>query len=105
MLITCLLALPSSSQPIPPLVRTSSREPSSMGDIGTGPTVQDVEKEVVMPAPTLGVPGDQSGSFAGLSGSTANEKAESIGRSSKRSITGRRKRDASATSKRSGQGQ
>ena len=33
---------------------------------------------------------------------SSNEKAESIGRRSKRSITGRRKRDASAASKRSG---
>ena len=57
---------------------------------------------------SLGIPGhsnDTREGTAGLSGDTANEKAESIGRRSKRSITGRRKRDASAASKEGGQQQ
>ncbi|KAK3718123.1 hypothetical protein LTR37_005238 [Vermiconidia calcicola] len=48
---------------------------------------------------------DPNSSGAGLRGSTTNEKAESIGRRSNRSITGRRKRDESAASKRSAQQQ
>ena len=57
---------------------------------------------------TLGMPGqanDQTDTVTGAGGDTANEKAESIGRRSKRSITGRRKRDTSAASKQAGEQQ
>ena len=59
------------------------------------------------PGQTLGIPGqsaDAQGSLTGLSGDTANERPESIGRGSKRSLTGRR-RDGSTASKRSEQRQ
>lgn len=87
-------------QPLAPPPRTSSREPSLSGDGGSA------RKAGPLPEPetsgqTVGVslPPPQ-GSSTGLSGDTANERSESIGRGSKRSLTGR-KREASAGSKHS----
>ena len=94
-----MTGFPSSSQPNVPPPRTSSREPPLPGDGRLGRTA-DTGRSAEEGGPTqaLGVPGqanDQSHM------DSSNEKAESIGRRSKRSITGRRKRDASAASKQS----
>ena len=88
-------ALPSSSQPLAPPPRTSSREPS-INDETTGKSSG---------GQNLGVPGqssDKSDAAAAAGGKAPSEKAESIGRRSMRSLTGR-KRDASRTSKKSAQ--
>lgn len=83
----------SSSQPLAPPPRTSSREPSPSGDANP------------YASQSLGVPGHtsdgQQETSTGLSGETAADPAESIGRGSKRSLTGR-KREASTGSRRSG---
>ncbi|KAH9827763.1 plasma membrane phosphatase required for sodium stress response [Teratosphaeria destructans] len=92
--------LSTSPQPLAPPPRTLSREPSISGEgssaqSGTALAGQDAT------APSLGVPGEQQqGSGTGLSGETANERSDSIGQRSRRSLMGR-KREASASSKRS----
>ncbi|TKA73339.1 hypothetical protein B0A55_06781 [Friedmanniomyces simplex] len=98
---------PTLSQPLAPPPRTSSREPSVPGDGSSTRRAgssrgQDVAGGAT--GQTLGVPGasDQQDASTGLSGATASDPAESIGRGSKRSLTGRR-RDGSTGSKRSAQ--
>lgn len=94
-----MAGLPSSSQPVVPPPRTSSREPPLPGDGRDGRTADPSRStEDGEPTQTLGVPG-QANDQPNVDSS--NEKAESIGRRSKRSITGRRKRDASAANKKS----
>lgn len=75
--------------------RTSSREPSLNGD-GRIANASG-EQEAAGAGQNLGVPG------SGVGGDAPNDKAESIGRGSKRSLTGRRKRDESTASKTSAQ--
>lgn len=97
-------ALPSSSQPLAPPPRTSSREPS-LHDGTTGQPAAAGVGQGAAGGQSLGVPtqdAQQSGSTPATGGNAPSEKAESIGRRSKRSLTGRR-RDASRTSKRSAQ--
>lgn len=94
-----LTGLPSSSQPVVPPPRTSSREPPMSGDGRSGRAADPSRStEEGGAAQSLGIP-DQPNDQQHAESS--NEKAESIGRRSKRSITGRRKRDASAASKKS----
>ncbi|KAK4949557.1 hypothetical protein LTR10_012175 [Elasticomyces elasticus] len=83
----------ASSQPLASPLRTTSREPSR-ADSSRG---QDVVGSAT--GQTLGAP-DQQDASTGLSGATASDPAESIGRGSKRSLTGRR-RNGSTASKRS----
>lgn len=94
-----ITALPSSSQPVVPSPRTSSREPPLLGD-GTNGRTPDPSRstEDGEPVQSLGVPGQSNDEW---NADNSNEKAESIGRRSKRSLTGRRKRDGSAASKKS----
>lgn len=94
-------AASTALQPLAPPPRTSSREPSLSGD-GSSARKAGSPPEPDASGQTLGVPvqAPPQGSSTGLSGDTANEPSESIGRGSKRSLTGR-KREASAGSKHS----
>lgn len=95
-----VIAPTSSAQPLAPPPRASSREPLP----NNGTTEQSTAAGPVG-GQTLGVPGqgtEQSGTTLAASGNAPSEKAESIGRRSKRSLTGRR-RDGSRSSKRSAQ--
>ena len=102
LLTASLTALPSAAQPLAPPPRSSSREPS-LRDGSTGQAAGASAGQGTAGGQNLGVPGqetEQSSSAAAAGGNASSEKAESIGRRSKRSLTGRR-RDASRTSKRS----
>ncbi|KAK0872572.1 hypothetical protein LTR87_012324 [Friedmanniomyces endolithicus] len=96
------------AQPIASPPRTTSREPSVPGDsLGTQRATGSSRGQGGTGGPAgqmLGVPGasDQQDASTGLSGAIASGQAESIGRGSKRSLTGRR-RDGSTGSKRSNQ--
>ena len=107
MLITCLVAPSSSAQPLAPPPRTSSREPSLQLDGTNGRTAgsstgqEDVGTGQIPNASTQA--NDKGDVVTGAGEDTANGKAESIGRRSKRSITGRRKRDESAANEKPSQ--
>lgn len=99
MLITCNAALATSSQPLNPPPRTSSRDPTLTGDgNGTQQAVASSDIDEKQAGQTLGISGP-----AGVQSSTANDKTESLGKSSKRSLTNLRRRDRSTGSKQSAQ--
>ncbi|KAK5137876.1 hypothetical protein LTR08_006645 [Meristemomyces frigidus] len=91
----------STSQPLVPPPRSLSREAPATGDSVNAQRLGSRGQDTAGAGQgqTLAKPGQQQGSNTALTGDTANDPAESIGRGSKRSLTGRR-RDTSTGSKR-----
>jgi len=105
LLTTVSLVAPTTSQPLVPPLRASSREPPVIGDGSdarrTGPS-RGQDTAGAAQSQSLGVPGqagERQAQSTAIGGDSANARSDSIGRGSKRSLTGR-KRDASTGSKR-----
>ncbi|KAI6913410.1 hypothetical protein KC355_g18120, partial [Hortaea werneckii] len=91
---------PTSCQPLAPPPRTSSREPSTGGDAGGGQAMEPHgEQQVEGTGNNSSAPAEQQSGAVATGGDTTNERRDSVGRGSKRSLTGRR-RDPSSGSKR-----
>ncbi|KAI6810764.1 NIF-domain-containing protein [Hortaea werneckii] len=91
---------PTPSQPLTPPPRISSREPSTGGDAGDGQAMESHDaQQVEGTGNNSSVPAEQQSGAVATGGDTTNERRDSVGRGSKRSLTGRR-RDPSSGSKR-----
>ncbi|KAI7205908.1 NIF-domain-containing protein [Hortaea werneckii] len=99
-LTTDITDTPTSCQPLAPPPRTSSREPSTGGDAGGGQAMEPHgEQQVEGTGNNSSAPAEQQSGAVATGGDTTNERRDSVGRGSKRSLTGRR-RDPSSGSKR-----